>query len=75
MNERREEGARELAEYLLAQVVRTPEELSVELRGGSLTVSVARRDRAIVIGTGGQNLRALEQILAEVGVTRIELRD
>ena len=55
MNERREEGARELAEYLLAQVVRTPEELSVELRGGSLTVSVARREE-------------LPRILAEVGL-------
>ena len=52
-----------LCENLLQLLVRGPGEVSVKSSRRKLTIRVSEDDRGLVIGRGGQNLRALENVL------------
>ena len=52
-----------LCENLLQSLVRNPDEVSVRSSRRKLTIRVSEEDRGLVIGRGGQNLRALENAL------------
>ena len=52
-----------LCENLLQLLVRNPQEVSVKSSRRKFTIRVSEEDRGLVIGRGGQNLRALEDVL------------
>lgn len=52
-----------LCENLLQSLVQDPDEVSVKSTRRKFTICVSKQDRGLVIGRGGQNLRALEDVL------------
>ncbi|MAD60011.1 MAG: hypothetical protein CMH49_00675 [Myxococcales bacterium] len=52
-----------LCENLLQSLVQDPDEVSVKSARRKFTIRVSEQDRGLVIGRGGQNLRALEDVL------------
>ena len=52
-----------LCENLLQLLVRNTDEVNVRSSRRKLTIRVSAEDRGLVIGRGGQNLRALENVL------------
>ena len=58
---------RELAEYIIKQLVTKPEEVSVEeeqsQEGVTLLVKVAQEDMGLIIGKAGATIKAIRKIL------------
>lgn len=54
-----------VCEGLIKAIVSSPDLVSVTIEQpkNSMTISVSQRDRGVVIGRGGQNLRAIEDSL------------
>jgi uncharacterized protein len=72
---------RELAEYIIKQLVSKPDEVSVEeetsQEGVTLFVKVAQEDMGLIIGKAGATIKAIRKILtirAMADKVRVNLR-